>query len=236
MLEELDRTWHMLDELDSPATNEDFTCTTLEMVAVAAAEDAQQAKAQRPRRRLRAALRAVVGLVGAAAVGFLAVAWALPDPNAQLLQDLPLLENYDQYRDIVSQHPKSDSIDFLRACRRKNCFPRRPKMDAKDLRWNSARGFRRKALGLLALAVVLAVGLAAFGTLSQRRRQLEEMSAEQREDVLRAEQQFHALSPQDQQRIRELHEQIENSPDRAELAQRWTVTASGSRRSRVFAA
>jgi hypothetical protein len=90
-------------------------------------------------------------------------------------------------------------------------------MDAKDLRENGSRGFRRKALGFLALAVVLAAGLGAFGTLSQRRRQLEEMSAEQREDVLRAEQQFHALSPQDQQRVRELHEQIENSPDREEL-------------------
>ena len=46
MLEELDRTWHMLDELDAPATREDFTCTTLEMVAVAAVEDAQKARAQ----------------------------------------------------------------------------------------------------------------------------------------------------------------------------------------------
>ena len=42
MLEELDRTWHMLDALDTPATNEDFTCTTLEMVALAAAEDAAE--------------------------------------------------------------------------------------------------------------------------------------------------------------------------------------------------
>ena len=124
MLEELDRTWHMLDELDSPATNEDFTCTTLEMVALAAAEDAQQAKVQRPWRRLRAALWAVAGLVVAAAAGFLAVAWALPDPNAQLLQDLPVLENYDQYRDILSQYPKSDSIDFLRALQKEKLFPK----------------------------------------------------------------------------------------------------------------
>jgi anti-sigma factor RsiW len=113
MLEELDRTWHMLDELDSPATNEDFTCTTLEMVALAAAEDAQQAKVQRPWRRLRAALWAVAGLVVAAAAGFLAVAWALP-----------VLENYDQYRDILSQYPKSDSIDFLRALQKEKLFPK----------------------------------------------------------------------------------------------------------------
>ena len=81
MLEELDRTWHMLDELDSPATSEDFTCTTLEMVALAAAEDAQKAKAQRPRRRLRAGLWAAAGLVGAAAAGFLIV--TEPDPRPE---------------------------------------------------------------------------------------------------------------------------------------------------------
>ena len=47
MLEEFDRTWHMLDELDALPTSEDFTRTTLEMVAVAAAEDAEKAKAER---------------------------------------------------------------------------------------------------------------------------------------------------------------------------------------------
>jgi len=107
MLQELDRTWHILDELDSPATSEDFTCTTLEMVALAAAEDVQEAKAQRPRRRLRAGLWAAAGLFGAAAAGFFIVS-LFPDPNSQVLQDLPILENYQQYREI-------GSIDFLRA-------------------------------------------------------------------------------------------------------------------------
>ncbi len=116
MLEELDRTWHMLDELDAPVTREDFTCTTLEMVAVAAVDDAQKARAQGPRRRLRAALWAVAGLVGAAAAGFLIVTSLIPDPNAQLLQDLPILENFDQYREV-------DNIEFLRALNKNNLFP-----------------------------------------------------------------------------------------------------------------
>ena len=115
MLEELDRTWHMLDELDTPATSEDFTCTTLEMVALAAAEDAGKAKAEAPRRRLRARLWAAAGLVGAAAAGFLIVASLIPDPNAQLLQDLPILENFDQYREV-------DSFDFLRALNDEKLF------------------------------------------------------------------------------------------------------------------
>ena len=115
MLEELDRTWHMLDVLDAPVTSEDFTRTTLEMVALAAVEDVRKAKVETPRRRRRARLWAATGLVGAAAAGFLIVTSLIPDPNAQLLRDLPILENFDQYREI-------DSIDFLRALNDEKLF------------------------------------------------------------------------------------------------------------------
>ena len=66
-------------------------------------------------------------------------------------------------------------------------------------------------------AAVLIAGLGAVETLSQRRRRVEEMSAEQLDELFRNEQQFRALSPQEQQRIRDLHEQIESDPDREKL-------------------
>ena len=115
VLEQLDRTWHMLDELDAPPTSEDFTRTTLEMVALAAGADAAKAKAEAPRRRRRARLWTVAALLGAAAAGFLAVASLLPDPNAQVLEDLPILENFDQYHEV-------QSIDFLRALSEEKLF------------------------------------------------------------------------------------------------------------------
>ena len=68
-----ERTWDLLDELESPATSEDFTCTTLEMVALAAENDIAKAKADAPRRRRRALLWTLAGLAGAAALGFLLV-------------------------------------------------------------------------------------------------------------------------------------------------------------------
>ena len=95
MLEEFDRTWHMLDELDAPATSEDFTPHDLGDGRRGRCRGCAEAKAQGPRRRLRAGLWAAAGLVGAAAAGFLLVTALVPDPNAQLLQDLPILENYD---------------------------------------------------------------------------------------------------------------------------------------------
>jgi anti-sigma factor RsiW len=115
MLEELDRTWHMLDELDTPITSEDFTRTTLEMVAQAADQEVEKVKAEAPRRRRRAALWAAAGLLGAAAAGFFLVVSLVPDPNAQLLQDLPILENFDQYREV-------GSVDFLRALNKDKLF------------------------------------------------------------------------------------------------------------------
>jgi hypothetical protein len=185
MLEELDRTWHMLDQLDAPATNEDFTCTTLEMVALAAVDDAAQAKAQQPRRRLRAALWAVAGLIAAAAAGFVIVANLIPDPNAQFLHDLPILENFDRYREI-------DNFDFLRALNDERIFP-----DDAD--------------------ALPAAGPAAVETPSQQRRRVEVMSAEQLDELFLNEQKFHDLSPDEQQRMRELHEQLESAKDREKL-------------------
>ena len=76
----------------------------------------------------------------------------------------------------------------------------------------------KKLLGLLAVGALLAASLGAVETLAQRRRQLEEMSAEQREELFRNEQQFRdLLTPQEQQRIRDLHNQIESAPDREKL-------------------
>jgi hypothetical protein len=75
----------------------------------------------------------------------------------------------------------------------------------------------RRLLVTLLGGMVLAASLGAVETLAQRRRRVEAMSAEQREALFRSEQLFHDLSPQEQQRIRDLHDQIESAPDRDKL-------------------
>ena len=102
----LDRTWQLLDQLETDTAGRDFTRTTLEMVA--AAEEAGRSVATAPRRRVwRAALAATL-LLGAGMAGFLAVAAVRPDPNHRLLADLPILENLEPYRAV-------DGMDFLGA-------------------------------------------------------------------------------------------------------------------------
>ena len=114
-LQGLDRTWHLLDELDRASPDEGFTRTTLEMVAVAAEGDVSMQQTEVPRRRRRRWLIGGCALLAAAAAGFLAVAPLRPDPNRRLLEDLPILENLDQYR-------QADSIQFLRLLDREGLF------------------------------------------------------------------------------------------------------------------
>ncbi len=114
-LQEMERTWDLLDDLDTAPAGGRFTESTLEMVAVAARKDVEQSLAEAPRRRQRRALAVGGSLLAAVVAGFLAVVLLLPDPNRQLLQDLPVLENLDQYRQI-------DDIEFLQMLRNEGLF------------------------------------------------------------------------------------------------------------------
>jgi hypothetical protein len=60
-------------------------------------------------------LRAGLILLAALAGGFFTVVRLAPDPNRQLLEDLPVLENLDEYRQV-------DDIEFLRLLRAAGLF------------------------------------------------------------------------------------------------------------------
>ncbi|MCE5268584.1 MAG: hypothetical protein LLG00_11930 [Planctomycetaceae bacterium] len=114
-LQSLERTWDLLDELDTAPVGEPFTHTTLEMVAVAARDDVDREKAAAPRRRRRFRLMICAGLLAIAAAGFLATALLAPDPNRLLLQDLPVLTNLDEYRQV-------ENIQFLQLLYKQRLF------------------------------------------------------------------------------------------------------------------
>jgi len=122
-LQGLDRTWELLDELDTAEVPESFTQTTLEMVTVAAAEDVRESLTEAPRRRRRRWVIAGGGLVAAALVGFLAVAWLAPNPNRQLVEDLPLLINEDLPMLVnAEQYRHVDDFQFLQMLSREGLF------------------------------------------------------------------------------------------------------------------
>ncbi|OHB70991.1 MAG: hypothetical protein A2V70_15250 [Planctomycetes bacterium RBG_13_63_9] len=114
-LQQLDRAWELLDELDTPQVGEAFTHTTLEMVTTAASEEAERSLAEAPRRRRRRRTIAAAALLTAGLAGFLTVYWFWPDPNKELIRNLPVLERLDEY-----QH--AGDIEFLRMLHQRKLF------------------------------------------------------------------------------------------------------------------
>ena len=112
----LEHTWDMLDGLERSGVEETFTQSTMEMVAQAAAEDVREGLADAPRRRRRRLLVASMSMAAAAAAGFLFTVMLRPSPNRELLEDLPVLQNLDRYREI-------DDIEFLRLLAAEDLFP-----------------------------------------------------------------------------------------------------------------
>ncbi|HEX4144883.1 MAG TPA: hypothetical protein VHY91_15370 [Pirellulales bacterium] len=104
-LAQYERSWDMLDRLQRSTVGESFTRSTLEMVSLAAAEEEheQPAAGRFDWRRL-----GMMGLVAVAALllGYGGGRAIWPDPNRELLQDLPVLEDLDLYE-------QAGSIDFL---------------------------------------------------------------------------------------------------------------------------
>ena len=176
-LQRLDRTWEMLDELDQPDVADRFTQSTLEMVVVAATKDMEEARAKAPRQRRRRWALRVAGLLVVGLFGFAVVARVVPDRNQQLIRDLPILENLDQYRQIKD-------IEFLRMLDDQAVFA-----DRADSELDPAED-----------------PVAA-------RQQIEQLSEAEKGQLLRRSERFTALSPAEQQRIRQLHEQLEHAPD-----------------------
>jgi hypothetical protein len=182
-LHAFERTWDLLDDLDTAPAGEPFMQTTLEMVAVAARQDAERDKADAPRRRRRWWFFAGLSLLAAVACGFFAV--AAYDPDRQLVRDLALLEDLDEYRQV-------DSIEFLRRLRDEKLFAKDPadlpKSDALD-----------------------------GETAASRRQRIKEMSLDEKEQLLRSEERLSAMPRDEQLRVRRLHDDMQNAPDRDEL-------------------
>ncbi len=99
-LRRLERTWEMLDTLGRAETGDAFTRSTMEMVAVAAEKDVRQQEEELPRKRRQQWFLGACVLLGAAMLGYLATVLLWPNPNRELLRDLPVLEHLDQYQEI----------------------------------------------------------------------------------------------------------------------------------------
>ncbi len=106
----LEQTWEMLDELPRTQVDESFTRSTVEMIAVRAEQELAQAAQLIPQRRRNAWLLSGTVVACAAIAGFLSVLVMEQRADERLLRDLPVIENFEQYREV-------GDIEFLRLLR-----------------------------------------------------------------------------------------------------------------------
>jgi anti-sigma factor RsiW len=114
-LRELQQSWDLLDHLPRADVDESFTQSTVAMVAVHAADEVRRAEATGSRRgrSLLIAAAACAALTFMAA--FAATRWWAGRAERQLLRDLPVIENVDEYR-------YAESIEFLRMLEQEGLF------------------------------------------------------------------------------------------------------------------
>jgi anti-sigma factor RsiW len=114
-LRALQQSWDLLDHLPRADVDESFTESTIAMVALRASDERQQTQTSATRR-----FRLVMGGAAACAAlafasAFAATRWWADMQDRQLLSDLPVIENLDEYR-------YAESIEFLRLLEREGLF------------------------------------------------------------------------------------------------------------------
>ena len=114
-LQELDRTWELLDWLPQSQASDRFTETTVELAAVAA-EDSLESNMTKSRAHQKSGwLLAAFGTL-VICFGSFAFVWNWKQRDErQLLEDLPLIENLDVYR-------VADNVEFLRELEKRGLF------------------------------------------------------------------------------------------------------------------
>jgi anti-sigma factor RsiW len=114
-LGQLQQTWDLLDNLRGTEADDEFTASTVAMVAVQAEQESksQQVRIVRQRSFAWLALAAVVLL--SMAGGYAVLYRSLTREDRNLVRDLPIIERVDEYRSI-------DDVDFLKALARENLF------------------------------------------------------------------------------------------------------------------
>jgi anti-sigma factor RsiW len=114
-LNQLEKTWDLLDSLGPAEADDNFTHSTVAMVALKAQEDVQSQgqSAQRKRRLTWLGLAAVALAAGVGA--YLLVDHRLNADNRALVRDLPVIERVDEYHNI-------EDIEFLRKLHAEGLF------------------------------------------------------------------------------------------------------------------
>jgi anti-sigma factor RsiW len=112
----LTRTWELLDTLPKPKASDEFSKRTLSSIKV---EDLKQSgvgwfRSANWGRRIYPVYWGL-GLIVVATVAFSVSRFGIPDESQQLVEELPLIEEYNVYSDIVD-------VEFLQELQKSGLF------------------------------------------------------------------------------------------------------------------
>lgn len=114
-LAQLQRAWDLLDSLERAEADENFTRSTVEMVAVKAAGDVEAAQARQRWRQKWLYLVGASAMTVSLLAGYLLLSRWVDRPNRELVRDLPVIERVDEYRN-------AESVEFLRQLHEQGLF------------------------------------------------------------------------------------------------------------------
>ncbi len=99
---DLDATWNLLERMPRTEVGEDFTRSTLELVAIRAEQDLKQQQTGQPTRKVALAVGLFIAMFVAGFLGVLSADWFSPDENEVLLQNLSVIQQLDQLEQVGS--------------------------------------------------------------------------------------------------------------------------------------
>lgn len=114
-LGQLQQAWDLLDNLRGAEADDEFTASTVAMVAVQAEQESQSQQLRVVRQRSLAWLALTAVVLLSAACGYLVLNRRVTRADRNLVRDLPVIERVDEYRYI-------DDVSFLKALERENLF------------------------------------------------------------------------------------------------------------------
>jgi hypothetical protein len=193
-LRDLDQAWEALDSLPTAKATDDFARTTMELVTVAAEGEASKATAGAASARRHRLLWQIAAGAAAIALGFVIARAILPDPNRQLLQDLPVIRQAEALQLVPS-------VEFLRQLA--EVVPAESLMTDEEA----------------ATKELTQVELVSSDSPEERRRWVESQSAEQKARLASQAKRFNDLQRirGEQQRLKDLERDIARANDSKKL-------------------
>lgn len=213
-LHQLERAWDMLDVLPQSQVDPSFVHTTMEMVAVTAAEDLKTTHQSSGVRGMWLWSAGIGSAVLAGLLGYFTIGWTSGNTNDRLLRDLPFIENVDLYQQI-------EDFEFLQQIDQAGLFD----VEVEPIRTSMASSETRQQ----------------SESLTQRRSRINQLLPSEKNEIKTKSVRYYDLASEEQRRLRNFHRLISEHPKSAELTAvmqayiNWLQTLSVTERADLLA-